>query len=349
MPRWWQRRRAGTHNPASEQPKVRADNLATLRDRENRRRSALTNIPSYAGAAIVLLVVLKIAIVSRGAPSTMLTLIADAGPLQVLVGTLILLLPFSGIVVIYANDETYRRSGMSTIARNEVRLGVYLAIFVLSFLLPWSWVATVVALLIFRHLVFLRDKKKGRTSDRIKEVPLQEWLQTEPADVHLHELWSQIKEKISQKRTLQGNGVIDLARMAELQESIHQLQNESRTRADEIYKLNNSQGTALASVLASYAFALLIQFLANDKPWIPAEQLNLEGGDREIAYVVNSGDSWTTILREKERAVIRIPSDSIKSRKVCSIKRNEEATKTIWRFRQAKTEIYDKCPAPRHR
>ncbi|MGY5046889.1 hypothetical protein ACWDE0_14785 [Streptomyces sp. 900105755] len=305
----------------------------------------MANIPAYAGAALVMLVVVKIAIVSHGVPSTMLELVSAAGPIQVIVGTIILLLPFSGIFVIYANDEIYRRPGMSQVAKNEVRLGVYLAIFVLSYLLVWYWVVSVVVILAVRHLIFIRDKKRGRAVDRVEPIPLQDWLQKEPTDAHLHELWMRAKGKLEEVRTAQSAGVVDLARIGEIRESAQEIIDEFNARVDEINKFNYSQGTVVASVLVSYAFALLIQFLGSDAPWVPAEQIDLKGGGREIAYVIESGDSWTTLLKDDPRSIIRIPSDSIKARKLCSAKGAEKGTETLWRLADSHATVYKKCPS----
>ncbi|MFJ5213324.1 hypothetical protein ACIP98_01250 [Streptomyces sp. NPDC088354] len=291
--------------------------------------------------------IVKIAIVSHGVPSTMLELVSAAGPVQVIVGTIILLLPFSGIIVVYANDEIYKRSGMSEVAKNEVRLGVYLAIFVLSFLLVWYWVVSVVILLAVRHLLFLRDKKKGRTVDSAEPIPLEEWLKKEPSDVRLHELWIEAKEKIDELNGARRAGTVDLARISTLRNSVQETIDEFNGRAAEIRKFQYSQGTAVASVLASYAFALLIQFLGSDTPWIPAEQVNVKGGGREIGYVIQAGDSWTTLLDESSRSVIRIPSDSIASRKVCSVKGQEKGTETLWRLADGHATVYKRCPSPK--
>ncbi|MEU5100254.1 hypothetical protein [Streptomyces sp. NPDC020996] len=287
---------------------------------------------------------MKVAIVSHGVPSTMLELISAAGPIQVIVGTIILLLPFSGVIVIYANDEIYRRPGMSRVAKNEVRLGVYLAMFVLSYLLVWYWTVSVAIILIVRHLLFVQDKKKGRAVDRVEPIPLEEWLQKEPTDARLHDLWVRAKGEIERARAARDVGIVDLARVTELRESVQETLDEFRVRADEINKLQYSQGTAMASMLASYAFALLIQFLGSDTPWVPAEQIDIKGGGREAAYVIESGDSWTTLLDDDSRSIIRIPSDSITSRKICSAKGREKGTETLWRLTESHATIYKKCP-----
>ncbi|MFI0241273.1 hypothetical protein [Streptomyces sp. NPDC016845] len=295
----------------------------------------------------MLLVIVKIAIVSHGVPSTMLELISAAGPVQVFVGTIILLLPFSGIIVIYANDEVYRRPGMSEVAKNEIRLGVYLTIFVLSYLLVWYWVVLVVIVLAVRHFIFVRDRKKGRAVDRVEPLPLDKWLQKEPTDERLHELWTEAKQKVERLNAERSAGVADLSRIAALRTSTQETLDEFNGRADEIRKLQYSQGTAMASVLASYAFALLIQFLGSDTPWLPAEQVDLKEGRREIAYVVQAGDSWTTLLDESTRSVIRVPSDSVLSRKICSAKGREKGSETLWRLADDHAIIYRKCPSPK--
>jgi uncharacterized protein (UPF0297 family) len=51
------------------------------------------------------------------------------------------------------------------------------------------------------------------------------------------------------------------------------------------------------------------------KVWLPPERIGLnEANQTIVGYVLSTADDWFTILREADRTVVRIPSDDIKSR-----------------------------------
>ncbi len=71
-----------------------------------------------------------------------------------------------------------------------------------------------------------------------------------------------------------------------------------------------------AVVLAVGAVTLFV--LATDDPWLPAESLELTGGETVTAYVVEREDDVTTILQHHPRVVRIIPSDEIIGRTICA-------------------------------
>ncbi|MFF2574763.1 hypothetical protein [Streptomyces goshikiensis] len=280
----------------------------------------------------------------------MLALMAESSVVQVVGGALILLFPFVGMVVIYANEELYKRRHMQVHRRREIQVAIIFAMGALSFLLPWTWVLTVTGIMIARRLLFLWDRRRGRVTDRPAELARSEWLQTEPDDTLCYELWRQIKVKVAERDDLARGGRADLATLAEIQRSVDALVDTYNERVERIRSATFSQGAALASIAGSFVIILAVNFLGNDNPWIPAEQIDLKGGNREIAYVLSSSDKWTSILREKNRDIAKIPSDEIAGRKICSAsKRDEVNTETIWRLKSGKVAVYKKCPSPRIR
>ncbi|MFH8474757.1 hypothetical protein [Streptomyces sp. NPDC018000] len=294
--------------------------------------------------------IVKVALVSQGAPSTMLALMSNASVLQVISGAVILLLPFSGLVVIYANEELYRNRLMPKWKRREIHTAVYAATFFLSFLMPWTWVATVCGIMTLRHFVYVRDKRKGRVVENIPVLAHEEWLQNPPADIRCYGIWQQIKEKEQEKQRIQANLNPDLSEIGRIHLEISDLSTQYNARVDEITRERHSQGKVISSVMYTYALILAVQFLGNDKPWLPAELVELKGGGREISYVVSSTEGWTTILRDDPRQIFRVRSDSVISRQICSTAdRTEESTRTLWRLAAGSEPIYQKCPTPRQR
>jgi hypothetical protein len=62
-------------------------------------------------------------------------------------------------------------------------------------------------------------------------------------------------------------------------------------------------------------FAIL--FLRGDEPWLPSETIGLKGGEQVVGYVIDENDRWTTVLTERDRGVVRVPTDDVVSREPC--------------------------------
>ncbi len=52
--------------------------------------------------------------------------------------------------------------------------------------------------------------------------------------------------------------------------------------------------------------------------WLPPERITV-GETVEVGYVVDIADGWATLLRERDRTVIRVRDDGIVSREVCRL------------------------------
>ncbi|MEU7425969.1 hypothetical protein [Streptomyces sp. NPDC040750] len=341
----WRRRSspsASSHVEFTE----RIDQLGLHEENAARRQGLISNIPAYAGAAIIVLVIAKVAVVSRGSSSTMLALISDASPLQVLSGSIISLLPFSGLIVIYANENRYKyRPGLAKVRLRQIQYAIYLTIFLLSFLLSVSWLAMILAILLIRHLVFEWDVRRGKAVERSTPLPRDEWLRRPPSDVVLHDIWGEINRKEEQKQQVRARNPVDLAEIARLDEDVRTLSTRFNERADQINRFTFSQGAMFGPVIALYSVTLLIQFFGNAKPWVPAELISLKDKKAEVGYVISAGDSWTTVLTEDSRIVVRIPSAKITSRTICGLtKEGRVRTQTIYTYFRSGKPVYKPCP-----
>ncbi|WP_369190213.1 hypothetical protein [Streptomyces sp. R08] len=327
-------------------PVERVDELKLLEEKETRRQGLVSNLPAYAGAAIILLVIAKVAIVSHGLTATMLALISGANPLQVLSGAMILLLPFSGLIVIHANESQYKyRPGLAETRRAEIQLGVYLTLFLLSFVLSGGWILMTVVLLAVRHALFVYDKKRGKAVDRFTLLSHEEWLRTPPTDTICRTIWQAVNQKEEERRRVARRHPIDLASIERLDGELSDLSAQFDERAERINRLKFSEGAIFGPVVAIYAVTFLIQFFGNDRPWMPAERIELKNGDIEVGYIVESGDSWTTVLVDGSRVIVRLPSDSVKSRDLCAISKDDGSrTKTIYKYFSKSEPAYKPCP-----
>jgi hypothetical protein len=81
----------------------------------------------------------------------------------------------------------------------------------------------------------------------------------------------------------------------------------------------------VALVVAWVLLALGAALGVDDKMWLPAERVTLASGQRMTAYVVSTSDQWTTLLRDRDRAILFVRPTEIRSRALCSIsKRRSE-------------------------
>lgn len=64
--------------------------------------------------------------------------------------------------------------------------------------------------------------------------------------------------------------------------------------------------------------ALLLPVLMNASMWLPSERVRLADGLQEQVYVLAVDGPWTTLLRTKDRRIIRLPSADVTEREVCN-------------------------------
>lgn len=72
---------------------------------------------------------------------------------------------------------------------------------------------------------------------------------------------------------------------------------------------------------AAISFFLAV-FLFAAPVWVPAEAIALEGEEPITGYVVGVDAGWTTILVEDDRSILKVRSDEVKERLVCSTDEN---------------------------
>jgi hypothetical protein len=69
---------------------------------------------------------------------------------------------------------------------------------------------------------------------------------------------------------------------------------------------------------------LVLLYLLSTQMWLPRESVRLAGRTTEIAYVLDAGGNWTSLLTDKERRIVRVPSDDVESRTICRTRKNTE-------------------------
>lgn len=54
-------------------------------------------------------------------------------------------------------------------------------------------------------------------------------------------------------------------------------------------------------------------------PWLPAENISLNNGQKIVGYVLSDDGNWTTVLTETSRKIVYYPADTIKLRSICEV------------------------------
>ncbi|WP_159391167.1 hypothetical protein [Streptomyces viridochromogenes] len=317
-----------------------------------RKSELLTNLPAYAGAGILAAVVLKVALISHGSVATSLALINSAGPVQVIGGVLVLLVPTLGTLAIVLINSSIDFKEMSKPKRVSLYIDFAVALLLLTFVLYWGAVLVLLGIIATKGVVNLRRHLKARrqaspdTNESTNEDSRPNWPSDPPQDVVLHEIWEKQVACGGQLIQARSEPEPNLGRLSELENQIRSLAAEYNSRVRQINRSRPSaESLALTTALSVVTFYVVFTSLVSDRPWLPAEILDIKGDRATVGYVVTEGDNWTTILTEGDRRIIRVNSDSIVDRSICATEKSEgKEVKTLWKvFSDVKT-IYKECP-----
>jgi hypothetical protein len=95
---------------------------------------------------------------------------------------------------------------------------------------------------------------------------------------------------------------------------------------------------------AGLGSALALVLFLNDGVWLPAEALTTASGERHVGFVLDSDDSWTVLLREKDRVVVRLATGSIERRQYCSLGDSDDWWgRPFYALRESERPDYDPC------
>lgn len=72
------------------------------------------------------------------------------------------------------------------------------------------------------------------------------------------------------------------------------------------------------SALAVFGGLIVLVLLADDRMWLPSEVIETDTGS-VTGYVLTQQDSELVVLRESDRAVVRLASTSVRRRQICSL------------------------------
>ena len=70
--------------------------------------------------------------------------------------------------------------------------------------------------------------------------------------------------------------------------------------------------------MANLVLGTMLALTYSSSLWLPTEVIRLQDGSQQVGFVLQVDGSWTTVLTEGGRQVLRVPSPALQSRTVCS-------------------------------
>ena len=327
-------------------------------------RVVVSNLPWVVGIFTGLLVLLKVAAVSRFDVTTALTIISVSNQGSILLGTSLLLLPqllqLVLIILIFLNvpgGDPYRRSLIQGIA-------IPLLILVLFLSPAWSIVQVAFAWLAldlwpssplseFLARVFVRMLGRQDPMTRYRE------LRTGP---RLEELRRRAKALQQQVTGLLSSGrTVDKALGRELQRESQAIEMEFETIKKDTDGLKRSldelkrsvqvtavrlqrASTFIPGILGLMVMLILVGAATDDTPWLPLAQFSGRGG-MVLGYMLADTGQGFIVLREGDRRVVQLEGVGW-TRGLCKSRASLQSSSGLLNFKRATPQYVD-CSARR--
>jgi hypothetical protein len=90
-------------------------------------------------------------------------------------------------------------------------------------------------------------------------------------------------------------------------------------RVRRAWKAPAVRSPTLPRIAAISYVAITVLITLTSQMWLPSGRIETRDDDVLVGYVVSDDGFWTTVLREKNRTIVRIPADSILTRQVCEL------------------------------
>lgn len=120
------------------------------------------------------------------------------------------------------------------------------------------------------------------------------------------------KSVLEQVRALAHDG-----RHQEAEQVLGSVEEEIDAEWERFKSADRRRDAVLGTIAAIGLIPLLGMLLLSTEPWVPAEDITLEGNRTITAYVVGAGDGWVHMLRATDRSVITTGVVDIEDRQVC--------------------------------
>jgi hypothetical protein len=306
------------------------------------RNRALSSLPVVGSMAAFLIVLSKILLVSGGDIGTALALVDRAGPFPVLAGSFLAISPFFAVGLIGAVGQGIDRATPPQ-ELQTVYIVFIILLFWLSFIVPFTSLAFVVAYAVATEITRRRKKRKSRSPgtvsswDEILQLPV-------PRDEQLLRLIFKIHE--CETSPLKDRKIVDLAALQQLKANQADYIEQFNQRLSVIRQRARRPLDAVAIGFLLFALLPVLPNILSDIPWLPAEVVELEDGSFETGYVLDLDDRWLVLLTEDGRRVQTFDANTVEARAICSPDgASGKPTRTIWRLTAGIDEKYAPCPS----
>ncbi|WP_222194392.1 hypothetical protein [Modestobacter italicus] len=282
--------------------------------------------------------------------NTALAIVRSSGTVQIVTGAIVLAVPFlatglNNAIAIWAGSD----SKFNRYERRRLWWFYGLSLFYLSQVLPWTLTALLLLFSVFYVFRWVRRRRKVEldllpaTTEAAPRFNRQQFLDTPPEDAQLRRLWSEYKLTYAYLKQ-PPSAHTDPKTHAEESANLTRLADEYNARVEAIQAAGRPTIDAAAIALLATVLLPVVQQSINDKVWLPAEVVTTSYREPIIGYVVSEANDWTTLLRERDRKIVSIRSDSISRREVCRVENSQSQTVTIYDLIGERDPDYSKCP-----
>lgn len=342
--RRWSRRLTppGLRGPKPEPPAF--DVVVWAKEQRELSAALWAGSAGLGAAAVALLAVIRVFRVSGGSLTTALGLWSSVGPLQVIGGAALQLLPYLGVILIIFINASRDNTSPGSPDRKTALFTSFIVLLAVSAILAWPIFLMVAVVLAAPLILRLVTRPKPPSAPRV--VSLDEWVAGEPpVDRTLRTYWNEWKtfRRITPPR-LPG-GATDLSRLKTSRETGNALVERIRRRELEIEHAQPKGMRRLLSVTSySIMIVLISQLTLSETVWLPAEVIRIDDGTSVIGYVLNQTEREVLILTEERRNLRFVPVEDLLSREFCVVNDNGETiSRTVLDLGTSPESPYPTC------
>jgi hypothetical protein len=115
---------------------------------------------------------------------------------------------------------------------------------------------------------------------------------------------------------------------------LHDLSDEQLARAR--FDASGRRANVVARLMQWALAILAVLYIFSPQMWLPREVVTLQGQRRVVAYVLSDDGQWASLLTDRDREIVRFPSDSLIERVVCQSTKSRTAS--LWQLIQNEIE-----------
>lgn len=310
-----------THNDPS--PPNRGDDALPARE----GAVVTAHIGLLMTALFALFGLVKVLSVSHYDSTTALALLGSSSTVVVILGTLLLTLPSVLTMTVAAVIAAVDRG----VASKEDEMVLILLGYVSCFLLALVSLVTGVVLLIF--LILFCHSWPGRFILKFNKDEKQWEAQEQARTETLDQLEEAVKASSGDEKTRLAVEGLSL---------LEEAQAEHKRRLDQIAPARKRTKLITLMFAAVLLFGSLVA-ATRDRPWLPAEVIHQLGEAPMVGYVVKEDERRLVVLREQDRTIVDIPSDSVSKRSLCRLTPQISGSVPLHRALGQSTPSYEIC------